>query len=94
MKRSYSFYINIHYICNLFIAIAGSSRSLEGTAAFVVSILLFVLVLQLVGVLPMTQAKWFATIFAALNTALVEAFTDQVDNLVLPLVFYILVGLA
>lgn len=42
----------------------------------------------------MTQAKWFATVFAALNTALVEAFTDQVDNLVLPLVFYILLGLA
>lgn len=59
-----------------------------------VSVLLSVWLLQVSGVLAMTQAKWFATVFAALNTALVEAFTDQVDNLVLPLVFYILVGLA
>lgn len=59
-----------------------------------VSVLLSVWLLQVAGVLAMTQAKWFATVFAALNTALVEAFTDQVDNLVLPLVFYILVGLA
>ncbi|KAH8299382.1 hypothetical protein KR044_000850, partial [Drosophila immigrans] len=71
-----------------------STRSLEGTFAFVVSILLSVWMLQAGGILPMTQAKWFATVFAALNAALVEAFTDQVDNLVLPLVFYILVGLA
>lgn len=58
------------------------------------SVLLSVWLMQVGGVLAMTQAKWFATVFAALNTALVEAFTDQVDNLVLPLVFYILVGLA
>lgn len=62
--------------------------------AFVLSVLLSVWLLQLGGVLVMSQAKWFATLFAALNTALVEAFTDQVDNLVLPLVFYIIVGLA
>ncbi|XP_030558091.1 dolichol kinase [Drosophila novamexicana] len=73
---------------------ANSSRSLEGTVAFVLSVLLSVWLLQLGGVLVMSQAKWFATLFAALNTALVEAFTDQVDNLVLPLVFYIIVGLA
>ncbi|XP_030385369.1 dolichol kinase [Scaptodrosophila lebanonensis] len=71
-----------------------SNRSVEGTIAFVVSVLLATLLLQLTGFLPMTQAKWFATVFAALNTGLVEAFTDQVDNLVLPLIFYILVGLA
>ncbi|KAH8369686.1 hypothetical protein KR093_000603, partial [Drosophila rubida] len=71
-----------------------STRSLEGTLAFIVSILLSVLTLQLMGILDMTQGKWFATVFAALNSALVEAFTDQVDNLALPLVFYILVGLA
>lgn len=71
-----------------------STRSLEGTVAFVVSILLSVWALELGGILDMTQAKWFATVFAALNSALVEAFTDQVDNLVLPLVFYIIVGLA
>ncbi|XP_017865758.1 PREDICTED: dolichol kinase isoform X1 [Drosophila arizonae] len=71
-----------------------SNRSLEGTVAFVLSILLSVGLLQLSGVLVMTQAKWFATIFATLNAALVEALTDQVDNLVLPLIFYIIVGLA
>ncbi|XP_017044635.1 dolichol kinase [Drosophila ficusphila] len=71
-----------------------SSRSLEGTIAFVVSILLAVWLLEISGLVAMTQAKWFATIFAALNSALVEAFTDQVDNLVLPLIFYTIVGLA
>ncbi|XP_016958445.1 dolichol kinase [Drosophila biarmipes] len=71
-----------------------SSRSLEGTVAFVVSILLAVWLLEISGLVAMTQAKCFATIFAALNTALVEAFTDQVDNLVLPLIFYAIVGLA
>ncbi|KAH8372845.1 hypothetical protein KR009_006581, partial [Drosophila setifemur] len=72
----------------------GSTRSLEGTAAFVVSILVAVGLLNVSGLVAMTQAKWFATVFAALNSALVEAFTDQVDNLVLPLIFYIIVGLA
>ncbi|EDW73789.2 uncharacterized protein Dwil_GK19504 [Drosophila willistoni] len=72
----------------------GNTRSIEGSVAFVLSILLTVWLMQIFGLLAMTQAKWFATIFAALNSALVEAFTDQVDNLVLPLVFYILVGLA
>lgn len=59
-----------------------------------VSILFAVWLLEFAGLLALTQAKWFATIFAALNTALVEAFTDQVDNLVLPLIFYAIVGLA
>ncbi|EDW48165.1 dolichol kinase [Drosophila sechellia] len=71
-----------------------SSRSLEGTIAFVVSILMAVWLLAISGLVAMSQAKWFATIFAALNSALVEAFTDQVDNLVLPLIFYTIVGLA
>ncbi|KAH8415776.1 hypothetical protein KR222_000845, partial [Zaprionus bogoriensis] len=71
-----------------------STRSLEGTAAFVASVLLSVWLLQLCCLLTLTPAQWFVTLFAALNSALVEAFTDQVDNLVLPLVFYILVGLA
>ncbi|XP_043643544.1 dolichol kinase [Drosophila teissieri] len=71
-----------------------SSRSLEGTIAFVVSILIAVWLLETTGLVAMSQAKWFATIFAALNSALVEAFTDQVDNLVLPLIFYTIVGLA
>ncbi|XP_062129082.1 dolichol kinase [Drosophila sulfurigaster albostrigata] len=73
---------------------SNSTRSVEGTIAFVVSILLSVWFLELGGILDLTQGQWFATVFAALNAALVEAFTDQVDNLVLPLVFYILVGLA
>ncbi|KAH8253881.1 hypothetical protein KR032_007470 [Drosophila birchii] len=71
-----------------------SSRSVEGTIAFVVSILMAVWLLDFFGLLALSQAKWFATIFAALNSALVEAFTDQVDNLVLPLIFYAIVGLA
>ncbi|KAH8366301.1 hypothetical protein KR200_006259 [Drosophila serrata] len=70
-----------------------SSRSVEGTVAFVASILFAVWLLDYAGLMAMTQAKWFATIFAALNSALIEAFTDQVDNLVLPLIFYAIVGL-
>lgn len=67
---------------------------MEGTIAFVASIMLSIWLLDSLGLVAMTQAKWFASVFAALNSALVEAFTDQVDNLVLPLIFYIIVGLA
>lgn len=89
--RSFAY---IRFYFNTRAILLGSSRSLEGTIAFVVSILMAVWLLEISGLVAMSQAKWFATIFAALNSALVEAFTDQVDNLVLPLIFYTIVGLA
>lgn len=89
--RSFAY---IRFYFNTRAILLGSSRSLEGTIAFVVSILMAVWLMEISGLVAMSQAKWFATIFAALNSALVEAFTDQVDNLVLPLIFYTIVGLA
>lgn len=87
-------FVYIRFYFNTRVILLGSSRSLEGTIAFVVSILMAVWLMEISGLVAMSQAKWFATIFAALNSALVEAFTDQVDNLVLPLIFYTIVGLA
>lgn len=87
-------FVYIRFYFNTRVILLGSSRSLEGTIAFVVSILMAVWLMEISGLVAMGQAKWFATIFAALNSALVEAFTDQVDNLVLPLIFYTIVGLA
>ena len=37
-----------------------------------------------------SRLPWLAFILSAVVTSLVEAFTTQVDNLVLPLVMYIL----
>lgn len=87
-------FVYIRFYFNTRVILLGSSRSLEGTIAFVVSILMAVWLMEISGLVAMSQAKWFATIFAALNSALVEAFTDQVDNLVLPLIFFTIVGLA
>ncbi|XP_037952543.1 dolichol kinase [Teleopsis dalmanni] len=70
-----------------------NSRSFEGTFAFIVSIMLSIIALYYADYIPMTHPKWFISITATIITALVEAHTDQIDNLVLPLVFYTLISL-
>ena len=42
------------------------------------------------GLLDAARFPWPTFLFAAITTSLVEALTSQVDNLVLPLVTYIL----
>ncbi|CAH0725021.1 unnamed protein product, partial [Brenthis ino] len=64
---------------------SGSNRTLEGTAFNILSQVGTVYALQLFGLLNAKYAL-LRTIFAATVSGLVEAKTDQVDNLVLPLV--------
>lgn len=64
---------------------AGGDKSVEGTAFNVLSQVAVVYALELFGLLDTPQAIFRATVSAAIS-GLVEAKTDQVDNLILPLV--------
>lgn len=71
----------------------GNNRSVEGTLAFIVSIALAIAGLNSMNLLQIDSiARLLIVSAAVLVTSLVEAFTDQVDNLVLPLVFYSIVS--
>ncbi|XP_041981070.1 dolichol kinase [Aricia agestis] len=62
-----------------------SKKTLEGTVANILSQVAVVYILQVLGMLT-TQYALARTLVAATVSALVEARTDQVDNLILPLV--------
>lgn len=91
-------------ILNLFIVIfnstknfyfynADSTRSVEGSVAFVIYVLLPILILNLMEFVQLNVVQWCIIVLATFISALVEARTDQIDNLVLPLVFYIIISL-
>ncbi len=65
-----------------------SEKSVEGTAAAAASQLLFLWALQRAGLIP-TQ-DWTYLYMPVFIVSLVEALTVQVDNLVLPIVLYVL----
>ncbi|XP_011207975.1 dolichol kinase isoform X2 [Bactrocera dorsalis] len=70
-----------------------SNKSLEGTLAFMVMTFLPIMFLNYFGYTKLSPMKWFSTSIAILTTSLVEAHTDQIDNLTLPIVFYIIVNI-
>lgn len=77
----------------MFCLFPGNNRSVEGTLAFIVSVALAIAGLFYLHLLQIDSvAKVLILATAVLVTSLVEAFTDQVDNLVLPLVFYSIVS--
>lgn len=64
----------------------GSKKTLEGTAAMVFSVLLFQsFCLVAVGFQGLSLASWGRLVLADVLVALLEANTDQIDNLFLPL---------
>lgn len=68
---------------------------MEGTLAFIVSVSLAIAALHFLHLVQIDSIiKLFIVSGAVLASSLVEAFTDQVDNLVLPLVFYSIVSFA
>ncbi|KAK2705089.1 hypothetical protein QYM36_017211 [Artemia franciscana] len=67
----------------------GTKKTIEGTIACVVSQLVFVYTIQQFAPDFVNGYTWTKIATAASAAALVEAFTTQVDNLVLPLVFLI-----
>ncbi|XP_057375490.1 dolichol kinase-like [Daphnia carinata] len=68
----------------------GSSKSIEGTICSIMAEVLFILALFYFGMFGVSShLPWFSFIVSSIVTSLVEACTSQVDNLVLPLVMYI-----
>ena len=65
-----------------------SPKSIEGTLASIVSQLAFLLVLSKLRLISVTS--WTVYYLPIFISALVEALTSQFDNLVLPLILYIL----
>ncbi|XP_055917151.1 dolichol kinase [Eupeodes corollae] len=70
-----------------------SNRSIEGSLAFVLSQSIIIVPLYLFNLAPVDGLSVISTLSAIVITAGVEALTDQIDNLVLPLVFYIVVNI-
>lgn len=66
-----------------------SPKSVEGTVASIISQLIFLHGLNYLGWIVVTD--WFPLYLPVIIVSVVEALTTQVDNLVLPLLFYALI---
>lgn len=64
----------------------GTNKTVEGTSAFIFGSLMFVTILNYVHLCSVHN--WVNVILAVVLTSLLEAFTLQIDNLVLPLYLY------
>ncbi|XP_055837172.1 dolichol kinase [Episyrphus balteatus] len=71
---------------------SGTNRSIEGSLAFILSQSIAIVPLYLFNLTPADGLSVILSLLAIVITSLVEAFTDQIDNLVLPLIFYIVVN--
>nr|CAD7567989.1 unnamed protein product [Timema californicum] len=67
-----------------------SNKTIEGTLACIISQLVVVMVLAILGFMENSLGSFLKATIAIVGTSLVEAKTDQVDNLALPLITYIL----
>jgi dolichol kinase len=69
-----------------------SKKSVEGTIASIIAQCAFLYALNALGYVPLTLKLSAVCGIAVITNSLVEALTDQVDNLVLPLVTYIVLA--
>ena len=69
---------------------ARTNKSVEGTVASVLLQALAIGALYHVGVIQLTVSRAAYAGIAVLVNALVESRTDQIDNLVLPLITYLI----
>jgi len=73
----------------------GTTKSLEGTICSMVSQVAFVLVLCFSGMCSFNVLTFLSIMGAVVINALVEGMTDQIDNLILPLVtFDVILGVS
>ncbi|KAI8812425.1 hypothetical protein BJ742DRAFT_794169 [Cladochytrium replicatum] len=61
-----------------------SNKTVEGTLCFVGAVVVFMFLLSLVGVVQLTAFQWLKFTIIATGSALMEAVSDQNDNLMLP----------
>ncbi|KAF2073031.1 hypothetical protein CYY_005647 [Polysphondylium violaceum] len=71
----------------------GSTKSLEGTLAFAISTTLFSLFLITQYTITFSTTEIFKIFSTSLLCAIIEASTSQIDNLILPLYFFILINI-
>lgn len=69
-----------------------SNKSVEGTLASIIAQCAFIYALNIFGFVPLNPKLLAVCGIAVITNSLVEALTDQVDNLVLPLVTYIVLA--
>lgn len=69
-----------------------SSKSVEGTIASILAQAAFIYALSMPGYLPLNMKLVAVCGVAIIFNSLIEALTDQVDNLVLPIVTYIILA--
>jgi dolichol kinase len=62
----------------------------EGTLASIVSQILVLMMLHSLKVMKMSSLNGLTAFFGIIVNALVESKTDQVDNLILPLITFII----
>lgn len=70
-----------------------SKKSVEGTIASIIAQSAFIYALNILGYLPLSARLTAICGVAVITNSLVEALTDQVDNLVLPILTYIILTL-
>lgn len=70
-----------------------SQKSVEGTIASIIAQAIFIYALYASAVMPLTLRLTAVCGFAVISNSLVEALTDQVDNLVLPLITYCILAI-
>jgi dolichol kinase len=69
-----------------------TSKSVEGTLASIAAQAAFIYSLNFLGFIPLSLKLSAVCGIAVISNSLIEALTDQVDNLVLPLVTYIVLA--
>ncbi|KAI5083285.1 hypothetical protein GOP47_0003503 [Adiantum capillus-veneris] len=68
-----------------------SKKTVEGTIAGIVSLLLACIIINCMLLqFSLTMTEWTSLFLAVICTSLVEAYTTQLDNFILPLIFYAL----
>ncbi|XP_021941018.1 dolichol kinase isoform X2 [Zootermopsis nevadensis] len=68
----------------------GTKKTKEGTFASIICQMILILMLVYLGHMPCSGVVLIRSLFAVTVTSVLEAKTDQVDNLALPLVMYML----